>query len=143
MMRRALEIMAAILALIAAWALLSFWPLHPAHAHDRDGHWAALSAAGKAPSAEWWNALGSGKGLCCSFADGQCVEDVDWDTQRSAAAGDDGEIHYRVRLNGQWIDVPPDAVVTEPNKFGPAVVWPYQDGDGVTQIRCFLPGAGA
>jgi hypothetical protein len=34
-------------------------------------------------------------------------------------------------------------VVTEPNRFGPAVVWPYQDVDGTTQIRCFLPGAGA
>ena len=33
--------------------------------------------------------------------------------------------HYRVRLNGEWIVVPDNAVVTEPNKFGPAVVWPY------------------
>ena len=35
------------------------------------------------------------------------------------------------------------AVVTEPNRFGPAVVWPYMDAEGATQIRCFLPGAGA
>jgi hypothetical protein len=86
------------------------------------------------PLKPWFDKLASGKGLCCSFADGVRVEDVDWDTQ-------DGR--YRVRLNGQWIIVPDTALVTEPNKYGPAVVWPYQDTDGATQIRCFLPGAGA
>ena len=49
---------------------------------------------------------------------------------------------YRVRLKGEWIDVPPNAIVKEPNRYGPAVVWPYQDVDGKTKIRCFLPGAG-
>jgi hypothetical protein len=82
----------------------------------------------------WFDQLASGKGLCCSFADGVKVENVDWDTQ-------DGR--YRVRVNGQWVVVPDSALVTEPNKFGPAVVWPYQDGNGATQIRCFMPGAGA
>jgi hypothetical protein len=33
-------------------------------------------------------------------------------------------------------------VVTEPNRFGPTVVWPYNDRYGNTQIRCFMPGAG-
>ena len=82
----------------------------------------------------WFDQLASGKGLCCSFADGVSVQDVDWDTQ-------DGR--YRVRLHGEWIYVPDSAVVTEPNRFGPAVVWPYMDAEGATQIRCFLPGAGA
>lgn len=86
------------------------------------------------PLKAWFDQLASGKGLCCSFADGVSVEDVDWDT-------DNGR--YRVRLHGQWFVVPDSAVVTEPNKFGPAVVWPYQDGQGATQIRCFMPGAGA
>ncbi len=86
------------------------------------------------PLKAWFDQLASGKGLCCSFADGLTVEDVDWDTRNG---------HYRVRLDEQWIDVPDAAVVTEPNRFGPAVVWPYQDANGVTQIRCFLPGAGA
>jgi hypothetical protein len=86
------------------------------------------------PLKSWFDQLASGKGLCCSFADGFRVDDVDWDTQ-------DG--HYRVRLNGEWIVVPDDAVVTEPNRFGPAVVWPYMNSDGQTQIRCFLPGSGA
>jgi hypothetical protein len=86
------------------------------------------------PLKPWFDKLASGKGLCCSFADGVSVEDVDWDTQ-------DG--HYRVRLRGLWVEVPEVAIVHEPNRFGPAVVWPYQDAAGSTQIRCFIPGAGA
>jgi hypothetical protein len=86
------------------------------------------------PLKSWFDRLASGKGLCCSFADGLRVDDVDWDTE---------EGHYRVRLYGEWIVVPDNAVVSEPNKFGPAVVWPYMGTDGQTQIRCFLAGAGA
>src|SRR6201996_8491535 len=98
------------------------------------------------PLKGWFDQLASGKGLCCSFADGVSVQDVDWDTEAvdvdcpaNTAAVPIGctEVHYRVRLNGKWIVVPNAAVVTEPNKFGPAVVWPYQDMNGVTQIRCF------
>jgi hypothetical protein len=85
------------------------------------------------PLKPWFDRLASGKGLCCSFADGFSVQDVDWDTQ-------DG--HYRVRIYGQWFVVPDLAVVTEPNRFGRAVVWPYNDRYGNTQIRCFMPGAG-
>jgi hypothetical protein len=85
------------------------------------------------PLKPWFDSLASAKGLCCSFADGFSVQDVDWDTQ-------DG--HYRVRIYGQWLVVPDDAVVTEPNRFGPAVVWPHNDRNGNTQIRCFMPGAG-
>jgi hypothetical protein len=96
-------------------------------AHD-DGRFA------NSPLKAWFDQLASGKGLCCSFADGVSVQDVDWDMQNG---------RYRVRLNGQWIVVPDAAVVTEPNRFGPAVVWPYQDASGATQIRCFMPGAGA
>ena len=42
------------------------------------------------PLKPWFDRLASGKGLCCSFADGFSVQDVDWDTQ-------DG--HYRVRIS--------------------------------------------
>ena len=99
-----------------------------ASARDSEGKYA------NSPLKTWFDQLASGKGLCCSFADGVSVQDVDWDTQNG---------RYRVRLHGEWVLVPKSAVVTEPNKFGPAVVWPYMDTDGATQIRCFLPGAGA
>jgi hypothetical protein len=57
---------------------------------------------------EWFNGLTSGRGLCCSFADGFAVSDVDWESK-------DG--HYRVRLENNWIDVPDDALITEPNRW--------------------------
>jgi hypothetical protein len=102
-------------------------------AHD-DGHYAADNPQLHA----WFDKLASGKGLCCSFVDGSKVEDVDWDTK----ADPDGTVRYRVRLNGEWIVVPPEAVVAEPNRLGTAVVWPYRDAAGSMQIRCFLAGAG-
>jgi hypothetical protein len=100
----------------------------PNHSFARDDGRFANS-----PLKEWFDRLASRNGLCCAFADGVSVQDVDWDSQ---------EGHYRVRIYGQWLAVPDAAVVTEPNRFGPAVVWPYQDRDGTTRIRCFMPGAG-
>lgn len=113
-----------------------------AMAGDPSGYWHREIEAGRAPPAEWWNGLASGLGLCCSFADGQRIDNVDWDT----AADAQGAVHYRVRLEGKWIDVPDNAVVHSPNRYGPAVVWPYtiwMGGDKGLAIRCFLPGAGA
>ena len=109
----------------AALSLLFFPGL--SLARDLDGKYA------NSPLKQWFESLASRRGPCCSVADGQTVEDVDWDTK-------DGK--YRVRLDGQWIEVPPDALVTVPNKFGLAVVWPYKDYESRTQIRCFIPGAG-
>jgi hypothetical protein len=96
-------------------------------------HWVGPTPIG-APNKSWWDSLQSegAKQPCCDIADGQKVEDVDWDMK-----GD----HYRVRLNGQWITVPSSSVVTTPNRFGPAVVWPYTDASGQTVIRCFLPSS--
>lgn len=111
---------------VVALCMLAFVPSYVS-ARD-DGRYA------NSPLKAWFDQLASGKGLCCSFADGVSVEDVDWDSQ-------DGR--YRVRIQGQWVFVPEAAVVKEPNRFGPTVVWPYQDAAGATQIRCFMPGAGA
>src|ERR1700681_244413 len=61
------------------------------------------------PLKPWFDSLKSGKGPCCSDADGSAVSDVDWESK-------DG--HYRVRLDGEWIDVPNEAVITEPNRIG-------------------------
>jgi hypothetical protein len=70
----------------------------PNHSYARDdGRFANSSLK------EWFDRLASRNGLCCAFADGVSVQDVDWDTQ-------DG--HYRVRIQGEWIVVPDAAVVT-------------------------------
>lgn len=110
-----------------------------AFARDLDGRYAASPLKG------WFDGLKSKKGLCCSFADGAVVEDADWKSQ-------DG--HYVVRLpDGNWYDVPDDAVINEPNRAGRTMVWPYTEtgmttegGSSpshaytLTRIRCFIPG---
>jgi hypothetical protein len=101
----------------------------PLFARDR-GQFANSSPEMKA----WFDALKSGRGPCCSDADGVVVSDGDWDTK-------DGR--YRVRLDGEWADVSDDAVVKEPNRAGRAMVWsmPFRAEDDAITIRCFMPGS--
>ena len=91
------------------------------------------------PLHDWFEHLASRKGLCCSFADGYVVQDADWESK---------DEHYRVRVprtpnseSGIWVEVPDDAVITEPNKAGRTMVGPSYTHQGVL-IRCFMPGAG-
>jgi hypothetical protein len=96
------------------------------HARDR-GQFASSNPEIKA----WFDGLKSGKGPCCSDADGAAVSDVDWESSHG---------HYRVRIEGEWIDVPEEAVITEPNRVGRTMVWPIRGYLGLT-IRCFMPGS--
>jgi hypothetical protein len=104
----------------------------PVFGRDLDGRYA------DSPLHDWFEHLASGRGPCCSFVDGYVVEDADWETK-------DG--HYRVRVprvanseDGIWVDVPDDAVITEPNRAGRTMVWPFYTDQGVS-IRCFMPGS--
>jgi hypothetical protein len=94
-------------------------------ARDIDGRYA------NSPLKSWFEQLASSEGRCCSVADGETVADPDWDSN-------DG--NYRVRLDGEWVDVPDDAVITEPNRAGRTMVWPLNRADGLG-IRCFMPGS--
>ena len=89
------------------------------------------------PLHDWFEHLASGKGLCCSFADGYVVEDADWETK--------GRCRVRVPIatdaaNAIWVDVPDEAVITEPNKAGRTMIWPLYGLGGVS-IRCFMLGS--
>jgi hypothetical protein len=114
----------------ACVALAAMLAIQSAYARD-DGRYA------NSPLKSWFDRLSSGRGLCCSFADGVVVEDPDWDVVSDVAKP---EVHYRVRVDGKWIDVPDDAVITEPNRLGKTMVWPMIGDHGAT-IRCFLPGS--
>jgi hypothetical protein len=94
-------------------------------ARDADGRYAG------SPLKQWFDSLRSGKGPCCSDADGSAVSDVDWESNSG---------HYRVRIDGEWHDVPEDAVITEPNRAGRTMVWPIRGYQGLS-IRCFMPGS--
>jgi hypothetical protein len=108
------------------------------YARDR-GQFANTNADLKA----WFDGLRSAKGPCCSDADGSALSDSDWESRNG---------HYRVRVprfghvpEGQqqeqvWVDVPEDAVISEPNRVGRTMVWPIYGYMGVT-IRCFMPGS--
>ena len=84
----------------------------------------------------WFEGLKSGRGPCCSDADGTALSDTDWEVSNG---------HYRVRIQRQWWDVPEQAVINEPNRAGPTMVWPIYDwtlGKRLRiDIRCFMPGA--
>ena len=106
---------------------------HVVHARDPDGRFAA------SPLKSWFDSLRSGKGPCCSDADGNVVKDADWEVKNG---------HYRVRLDVSqvadkvimdWVDVPDEAVLRQPNLYGPTMVWPIKGYLGVS-VRCFLPG---
>jgi hypothetical protein len=95
-------------------------------------------ATKESPLHDWFERLASGKGLCCLYADSYVIRDADWQSKDSC---------YRVRVpNGPssedmvWIDVPDDAVITEPNKAGRTMVWPLYGFGGIS-IRCFTPGS--
>ena len=114
--------------MLTAWLVALALALAISYAYPRDdGRYAG------SPLKPWFDQLKSGRGLCCSDADGSVVKDPDWDSK-------DG--HYRVRLGGEWVDVPDDAVITEPNRYGPTMVWPFHPyGSTEWYIRCFLPGS--
>jgi hypothetical protein len=109
-------VIAALFTIACAWS--SAWP-HDAKRPDLN---------------KWFDGLTSGKGPCCSNADGTALSDLDWDAK-------DG--HYRVRIEGQWWDVPDEAVLREPNLSGVTMAWPiYRRWPGNLQIdiRCFIVG---
>jgi hypothetical protein len=86
----------------------------------------------QSPLKPWFDSLKSGKGPCCSDADGCAVSNPDWESK---------DRHYRVRQeDGLWYDVPEDALITEPNRVGRTMVWPITGSLG-RSIRCFMPGA--
>jgi hypothetical protein len=80
----------------------------------------------------WFKAVRSPKGVpCCDVADGHRT------TWQAGKAG------YEVPIDGQWLPVPPDAVIDDAgNPVGEAVVWYTKFSDGKVYIRCFVPGGG-
>jgi hypothetical protein len=78
------------------------------------------------PLKPWFDSLKSKNGFCCSEADGAPTE---YDLR---------EDQYWVPIDGVWTAVPQEAVITEPNKLGRAMLWLTNQ----RKIRCFLPASG-
>jgi hypothetical protein len=77
------------------------------HARDR-----AQFANANPELRAWFNALKSGKGPCCSDADGSAISDADWQS---------GNGHYGVRIDGEWVNVPDEA--SSPSRIVSAEPW--------------------
>jgi hypothetical protein len=99
-------------------------------ARDVDGKY----AQGNPGIHAWMEGLRSGKGPCCSDADGTAISDVDWKTTGDPARP------YKVFIDDAWVPVEATAVITEPNKIGKTMVWPIRGYQGTT-VRCFMPGS--
>ena len=81
---------------------------------------------------DWLRSLHAQGGAWCCTGD-DVKTDVDWESK-------DG--HYRVHVDGEWWDVPDEAIVQGPNKMGRTLVWMNGGYAGHVGPRCFMPGAG-
>ncbi|WP_245309519.1 hypothetical protein [Bradyrhizobium retamae] len=110
------------LIIVSLILLLLALSIHPIRAHDH----------GRPGLDGWYSGLKSGKGPCCDGpgVDAMHLSDVDWESK-------DGR--YRVRIEGEWVDVPDDAVLKQANRDGHTLVWPTWQ-DGKRAVRCFIPG---
>ncbi|MGH7247909.1 MAG: hypothetical protein ACREH9_07370 [Pseudomonadota bacterium] len=99
----------------------------PALARD-NGQFGNISPAVRS----WFKNIKSHSGIpCCDIADGHRTE---FDMRKD---------RYWVPINGNWVPVPPDAVLNDVgNPVGDAIVW-YSISGGHVWIRCFVPGSGA
>lgn len=96
-----------------------------AGARDLDGKYA------NSPLHDWVSNLKNpAGGLCCDMADGHRLEDVDWKGEPDGT--------YSVRIDGKWVKLDKDQIITEPNKMGTAMVWIYMG-----RITCFIAGSGS
>ena len=122
--------------------------VHQAQAHDQQMHESMFS--------DWLSHLhNQAFNLCCEANEGTTVQDVDWSPANEAMrcqptpiaeAQGDKSGKFCVFIKGVWWYVPDKALVSEANKYGPAVVWPIWSSSGggpitVSGIRCFMPGA--
>lgn len=97
-------------------------------ARPHEGHHTNVNAGPEIK--RWIEGLTDKKGRgCCSSADGFPAE-VEWDIEGN---------HYKVLIEGKWHVVPDDALLTQPNRIGYAMVWYFTD-NGIVTIRCFIPG---
>jgi hypothetical protein len=115
-----------LIGLLLVVAIFVFFLVVRANAHDP-----------KRPELDkWFDSLSSEMaGLCCNGREAKALDDSDWDTK---------DAHYRVRLDGNWYDVPERSLVKQRNLVGHALVWvsvqKFYNGETRTVIRCFMPG---
>jgi hypothetical protein len=81
----------------------------------------------------WFKSVRSPHGVpCCDVSDGHRTS---YDMR--------ADNHYWVPIEGEWHQVPQEAIVYNAgNPVGEAVVWYVRQGPDSIYIRCFVPGGG-
>jgi hypothetical protein len=81
----------------------------------------------------WFKSVRSPHGIpCCDISDGH---QTTWRGDKSGG--------YEVPIEGEWLPVPPEAIIYNAgNPTGEAVVWYVRQGANGYYIRCFVPGGG-
>ncbi len=80
---------------------------------------------------EWFKSLRSTGGMaCCDGTDAQRVDDLDW------KAEPDEEFPFSVRIDGKWVKIRKDQVITAPNITGHALLFIWNG-----TLTCFAPGS--
>lgn len=124
---RARLLAGAIYAAVAFVAWLSvMW--FPAHAFDSEKYQNVDPKI-----RDWFKAQKSPHGVpCCDTSDGhRTAYDMKPDN------------HYWVPIEGEWRQVPTEAVIYNAgNPVGEAIVWYVKNGPDTYYIRCFVPGGG-
>jgi hypothetical protein len=106
---------------IVLLAIAGMLALVPAWAHDHSNP----------ANNEWLKQQRNQNGnLCCDGDDWTRADDLEW----SAESG-----RYKVKVEGQWLDVPPEALTQAPNKMGHVLVW-LRRLNGQPVVFCFAPG---
>lgn len=80
---------------------------------------------------EWAKNLHNKNGVnCCTDAEAATVKDPDWGVENGV---------YWVFIQGERVNVPPNAVIEEPNKTNMALVWLVW-AYNKPHVKCFMPG---
>lgn len=90
---------------------------------------------------EWFKSQRQpGSGMpCCDISDGTYAEEDIRDGHYWVRFV---YVHMRREFQQDWMIVPDNVIIREPNRYGAAVVWYQVSFDGQVSIRCYAPGAG-
>jgi hypothetical protein len=102
----------------------------------------------RADLSKWFEKLHDRKGdLCCDGSEAMHLSEVDWEINGNryrvrvptTSGGFQRAMAGATNVETEWVYVPDDAVIDEPNRANVTLVWPLYGPMGVS-VRCFMPG---
>ena len=114
-------------------------------------HWRPEYAQQYTPEEQLWfnqQKVPGTTNRCCSIADGVAAQEdlregkywVRFTANRTTADYENNT-NRTEEVDSDWMLVPDNVIIVEPNKMQRPVVWYFFDGAMKLQIKCFIPGA--